>query len=332
MAWCEKCKMEYREGITVCADCGAQLVEELSKEVELIPLGSMEKEEVATRLLDFLDYSNVKTAIKEFNEEENVWTVSVAKEEEKQTKKLFQAFYLVEQENRLKEKDKLTSEIELQEEAILEPNLDLVDELDESLDDSSIHTSMENPSDVVDVENMEESQETLSEQPAEQEEILLEKTINLRTNASSTYVKKQDQYNDLKFTSYTFIGFGIAGLIFVILNILTPLSILGNPLSLIIMTGMVIGFIVVGISSHKKSTVVKTEIGEEDMMTTEINRFLEANITEELLQTIHDDSLSDEVNFFNKTERMKEYIVGEFGELDESYIDQLIEEFYNERF
>lgn len=28
MAWCPKCKNEYREGITVCADCGCALVDE----------------------------------------------------------------------------------------------------------------------------------------------------------------------------------------------------------------------------------------------------------------------------------------------------------------
>ncbi|MDO4285521.1 MAG: hypothetical protein Q4C60_09330 [Eubacteriales bacterium] len=30
--WCPNCKNEYREGITVCADCGAPLVEELQEE------------------------------------------------------------------------------------------------------------------------------------------------------------------------------------------------------------------------------------------------------------------------------------------------------------
>lgn len=30
MPWCPNCKDEYREGITVCADCGAQLVDDLS--------------------------------------------------------------------------------------------------------------------------------------------------------------------------------------------------------------------------------------------------------------------------------------------------------------
>ena len=28
MPWCPKCKSEYREGFTVCADCGGVLVDE----------------------------------------------------------------------------------------------------------------------------------------------------------------------------------------------------------------------------------------------------------------------------------------------------------------
>ena len=32
--WCPKCKHEYREGVTVCADCGSELVDSLPEEPE----------------------------------------------------------------------------------------------------------------------------------------------------------------------------------------------------------------------------------------------------------------------------------------------------------
>ena len=34
MAWCPKCRNEYREGIEECADCHVPLVEELPPEEE----------------------------------------------------------------------------------------------------------------------------------------------------------------------------------------------------------------------------------------------------------------------------------------------------------
>ena len=37
MPWCPKCETEYREGITVCADCGSDLVDDLSAKYPLTP-------------------------------------------------------------------------------------------------------------------------------------------------------------------------------------------------------------------------------------------------------------------------------------------------------
>lgn len=31
MPWCPKCKNEYYEGVTVCADCGTELVDSLEE-------------------------------------------------------------------------------------------------------------------------------------------------------------------------------------------------------------------------------------------------------------------------------------------------------------
>ena len=57
MAWCPKCKNEYREGITVCPDCGEALVseEELTDWVSVL-FGEQDEME---KLKDFLTYNGV---------------------------------------------------------------------------------------------------------------------------------------------------------------------------------------------------------------------------------------------------------------------------------
>lgn len=39
MPWCPNCKTEYRAGFTVCADCGAQLVDNLADEPQAPDIG-----------------------------------------------------------------------------------------------------------------------------------------------------------------------------------------------------------------------------------------------------------------------------------------------------
>ena len=58
MPWCPKCKSEYREGFTICADCGCELVEEeLGENTVSLTFGEAEQMEA---LADFLRYSGIR--------------------------------------------------------------------------------------------------------------------------------------------------------------------------------------------------------------------------------------------------------------------------------
>ncbi|MBQ7200424.1 MAG: zinc ribbon domain-containing protein, partial [Eubacterium sp.] len=66
MAWCPKCKNEYREGITECPDCGTELVDEIQKEVEEAPVGPQPVilmksayRDVAEKAVKYLRYSGI---------------------------------------------------------------------------------------------------------------------------------------------------------------------------------------------------------------------------------------------------------------------------------
>lgn len=58
MAWCPKCKNEYREGITVCTDCGCDLIVEQEYD-DLIPL-TFGEEEIMESLKKYLEYNKLK--------------------------------------------------------------------------------------------------------------------------------------------------------------------------------------------------------------------------------------------------------------------------------
>lgn len=145
-----------------------------------------------------------------------------------------------------------------------------------------------------------------------------------------SYVKKQDKYNDFKSSVTVFIPFGIAILIFVALNLLHVIDFFGAPLQLIILTACAVGFLYVGISSMMKLKSIEAEIGEEKDHSQAINQWLKIHITPDVLESVTDENSSDEVNYIHRTERIKEMVLEEFGDMDENFVDHLVEEYYND--
>lgn len=101
MPWCPNCKTEYRQGIQVCADCGATLVDELPKEIEEVALYTLEKEADAQKAVDYFSYSNIESRYL-YSEEELGYVLYVLKSELEAAKNAFQAFYTVELSSAIK--------------------------------------------------------------------------------------------------------------------------------------------------------------------------------------------------------------------------------------
>ena len=288
MPWCPKCKMEYREGITVCADCGAALIEELKEKEEQIAILLTQKEELAKRFHGFLEYSGISDAVLGFIQETGEYSVSVPASKEKEAKRLYTGVYLAEIEKEL--------ESAANEEAC-----------------------KEDP----------ETEEGLSDEPlgfdSEEEEKGSQK-------AASVYVKKEDKYKDFSSTAWTFLVVGIAGLIFTILNIIGYFSIFANPVSYTAALIMFLLCIAVSISSFRSAKKAKSEIAEENRFTDAVKGWMEENILERDLCSVQDASVSDEINFLNKINFIKNAVTEHFGEMDEAFLDEITEEFYNSRF
>ena len=109
MPWCPKCKNEYVEEMTVCADCGVELVASLN-ETKGSPLifGEQEKME---RLKEFLLYNKLTSAQVAYDEADNVYELYVADEERQKAAKVVNVFMQQENEKEQKERfDKMSDE------------------------------------------------------------------------------------------------------------------------------------------------------------------------------------------------------------------------------
>ena len=290
MAWCPKCKMEYREGITVCADCGTPLVEEFTEKEEQVVVLLTDKEDLAKRFHDFLEYSGVTGALLGFVEESSQYSVSVPVSKQKEAKRLYTGFYLAETEKELEAVAAKTASADTDSASEAE---ELAEELTEAEPEEEIH--------------------------------------NLRESAS-VYVKKEDKYKDFSSTAWTFLVVGIAGLIFTILNILGYFSIFGNPVSYTAAAIIFLGCLFVSGSSFKSAKAAKGQIAEENRFTKEVKEWMENNIRETNLLTVQDEAISDEINFLNKMTYIKKAVTDQFGSMDEAFLDEITEEFYNNHF
>lgn len=108
MPWCPKCKNEYRDGITECADCGCKLVREgeLSAFVNLI----FGEEEQMNGLKKFLEYNGLEQVQIRFDEEEQVFELLVREEDHKKALTVSRVFLEQEANQHVSEQDEEESE------------------------------------------------------------------------------------------------------------------------------------------------------------------------------------------------------------------------------
>ncbi len=101
MPYCPKCKNEYTEGITVCADCGEPLVEKLSSEND-IPLVYGTREELE-EILRFLQYAGIKSGSLDVDSDTEESYLTVSYDEEGKARKLIALYNENKKEEAFKE-------------------------------------------------------------------------------------------------------------------------------------------------------------------------------------------------------------------------------------
>lgn len=324
MPWCPNCKMEYQEGVTECSDCKMELVDDLNSGEVLVPFFHAEDKKVAEKLVRFFQYSDLNASMK-YDEANDIYIVSIPPKKQAQAKKLYQAFYFVERdriENGENDSRNTTSEETILDAKVIDsPEAEADHGSNIKADEANIITDeIANEEAVVDEDYGEDTpgDEIHAFDDAEDDD--------------SVYVMKEDQYKDLSGTVSIFLLFGVGGFIFVILNVLGVLHMLNGWLPNTVMGAVFLSFIYIAISTNQKAKKLQAEIDTEKKLTEEINSWLEGNVTESYLASIHDSSVSEELNYIKMTDTLKERLIKEFGSQNLAYLDRLIEEYYNKTF
>ncbi len=296
MPWCRQCNVEYVEGKTVCIDCGSTLVESLEEAKEPIKFLETEKEQFAKKFVAFLNYSKVPNVSYEYREADHKWIVLIDESAKKQVAKLYEAFYSVEVTDITKDTNS--------DESPADDDSELSDESDDK------YSTM---FDEEELENIIESRKPKAFIPP-------------------AYVKKEDQFRDLKSTAFTFFFVSLLGIGVLIVNAVGVITLFSGIMPYIVMGGLFIAFLYIGITTYAKSKKVEKEITSENDLSLSIEKWLTQNITQATLGAIDEIESNPEISFLKKLDYMKELIIDEFGEMDDSYLDHIVEEFYNTNF
>lgn len=355
MPWCPKCKNEFQEGYTLCSDCKVELVEKLPEVEEFIPFFQSDTKNIADKLSKFFTYSDLKSVVR-YNNELGVYIVFVPSDKRKVAQKLYQAFYFVEREryeNGLGEE--ASEEPEEMNEAMEDfPEEEASEEVWEASEDAEdvseeVGEASEDAEDALEESKQDESEPLqdsaklvegdalyrdtwLKKSMAEAEDIAEPEEEETEKIESGTYVLKSEKYKDYNSTVSVFLGLGILGVIFVILNAVGVLTILNGILPICVMGTLFLSFIVIGITTEKKAKELQLEIEDEKNITKQINEWLSTNVTADYLESLGDETISAELNYIRVTDTIREKLQENFPGQSSAFLDRLIEEFYNANF
>ena len=321
MPWCPNCKNEYREGVLKCADCGADLVAELAPEDDSFILCYLPHTLVADKLVSYLKYSGIDSK-SEFDPHESAFKVTVSEADRKKALVEYKAFLTVENSQAAEKMKALSGE-------------------DEESDESGLSIEVEEGEDgearrMLKVNSLEDLQRLKDSNmsPEEKQALLSSISVNSSYKPAGVYQSQSEKANDYYSTGYTFLIIGILIFIFTALNLFGVLKFFyQNYMTIVILFALSLAACGVGIGAFKRSKKASSGIQAEEQLTAKINEWMEKHkniMTDGSLSG--DDGTPDEILYLKRTQAMKQSLTSIFGELDEDYVDSLIDDFYNKEF
>ena len=158
-----------------------------------------------------------------------------------------------------------------------------------------------------------------------------------RPKYQPVYVNNEEKAEDNRTSGYTLLTVGGIGFIAVVLIFFDVINVAALQSNKYMITGVMgvlfLLFIIMGAISMRNSKIFKKKAGKENNLTIEIKKWCTSNLKEEEIDSLLDLSgEQEELKYFQRFDYVKKAIQKQFVNLDEAYLDRLVEEGYTEIF
>lgn len=151
------------------------------------------------------------------------------------------------------------------------------------------------------------------------------------------YINNEEKAEENRTSAYTLLLVGGLGLVCITLFFLDMIPVRVTVINKYMITGVMgvlfLLFLIMGVISMKKSRILKRKAYKENNLTTEIKKWCVENLKKDEIDSLLELSqLMDELKYFQRFDYVKKAVSKQFVNLDEGYLDRLIEEVYSEIF
>ncbi len=163
----------------------------------------------------------------------------------------------------------------------------------------------------------------------------------MRSQAAVVYRNNGERAEEHRSSAYTLLFVGGIGLIAIFLFFFDVLPIQMATFSKYMITGVMgvlfVLFLVMGFVSMKNSKILEKKAGKENNLTREIKAWCIENIKAleldgELFSEAETMELSEEIKYFKRFDKIRETLGNQFINLEEGYLERLVDEVYPELF
>lgn len=157
----------------------------------------------------------------------------------------------------------------------------------------------------------------------------VESCPNLGRSKLGIYDSYETAYKEHRSSAYLFLGFSVLVFIYILLNAFHVIQFISGVFSYCIISALCLGLVFLGLSSLKKVKELSEHLDGEQQLTKKINEFLNDLGGFSKLDEPDWSELSEDVIYFKRTARIRQLLTAEFGELEENYLDKVIEDYYD---